>query len=110
MTVTGFGLGLRPAHYEAILDGRPRVDWFEAITENYLVPGGPPLHHLERIRASYPDPSALDGSLIVIVANLKPRKMRFGLSEGMVLSAGFDHDKLRVIAPVGGGTPGEPIS
>ena len=54
MTVTGFGLGLRPAHYETILGGSPRVDWFEAITENYLVPGGPPLHHLERIRASYP--------------------------------------------------------
>ena len=62
------------------------------------------------IRASYPDPSALDGSLIVIVANLKPRKMRFGLSEGMVLSAGFDHDKLRVIAPAGGGNPGDPIN
>ena len=54
MTVTGFGLGLRPAHYEAIHAGRARVDWFEAVTENYLVPGGPPLHHLERIRASYP--------------------------------------------------------
>ena len=54
MAVTGFGLGLRPAHYEAILAGRPRVDWFEAITENYLVPGGSPLHHLDRIRASYP--------------------------------------------------------
>jgi uncharacterized protein (UPF0276 family) len=54
MQSLGFGLGLRPVHYEAIEQGRPRVDWFEAITENYLVPGGPPLRHLERVRANYP--------------------------------------------------------
>ncbi len=50
----GFGLGLRKDHYEAILSERPRVDWFEALTENYLVPGGKPLHFLERIREHYP--------------------------------------------------------
>jgi len=36
----GFGLGLRVDHYEAILAHNPRIDWFEALTENYLVPGG----------------------------------------------------------------------
>ncbi|MGD2139150.1 MAG: DUF692 domain-containing protein [Burkholderiales bacterium] len=50
----GFGLGLRTAHYDAILAERPRVDWFEALTENYMVRGGKPLHYLERIRADYP--------------------------------------------------------
>lgn len=50
----GFGLGLRPVHYEAILSSNPRVDWFEALTENYLVPGGRPLHYLQRIRERYP--------------------------------------------------------
>ena len=50
----GFGLGLRPDHYADILAGNPRVDWFEAITENYLVAGGRPLDNLERIRARYP--------------------------------------------------------
>ncbi len=50
----GFGLGLRPPHYEAILRQRPAVDWFEIITENYLVAGGKPLHYLDRIRADYP--------------------------------------------------------
>ncbi|HKZ74683.1 MAG TPA: DUF692 domain-containing protein [Steroidobacteraceae bacterium] len=50
----GFGLGLRPDHYETILAGRPAVDWFEAITENYLVPGGKPLHYLARIRERHP--------------------------------------------------------
>lgn len=50
----GFGLGLRTVHYEEILDGAPAVDWFEAVSENYLVPGGKPVHMLERIRERYP--------------------------------------------------------
>ena len=50
----GFGLGLRVDHYEAILADNPRIDWFEALTENYLIPGGKPLHYLMRIRERYP--------------------------------------------------------
>ncbi len=50
----GFGLGLRSQHYSEILGGDPPVDWFEAISENYMVPGGQPLAMLERIRARYP--------------------------------------------------------
>ena len=50
----GFGLGLRKEHYLEILENRPEVDWFEIISENYLVDGGKPLHYLERIRADYP--------------------------------------------------------
>jgi uncharacterized protein (UPF0276 family) len=50
----GFGLGLRPDHYEAILADRPAVDWFEIITENFLVEGGKPIHYLDRIRRDYP--------------------------------------------------------
>jgi uncharacterized protein (UPF0276 family) len=50
----GFGLGLRPQHYSDILDGNPDVDWFEVISENYMVPGGQPLKMLDRIRARYP--------------------------------------------------------
>ena len=50
----GFGLGLRVDHYEAILADRPPVDWFEVLTENYLVPGGKPLDYLMRIRERYP--------------------------------------------------------
>lgn len=53
-SLSGFGLGLRAPHYEAILATHPRVEWFEALTENYLVPGGKPLHYLERVRADYP--------------------------------------------------------
>jgi uncharacterized protein (UPF0276 family) len=50
----GFGLGLRVDHYEAILAERPHVDWFEVLTENYLVGGGKPLDYLMRFRERYP--------------------------------------------------------
>jgi uncharacterized protein len=51
----GFGLGLRPVHYEALLDTpAPDVSWLEVLTENYLIPGGRPLHFLERLRERYP--------------------------------------------------------
>ncbi|MCX7117173.1 MAG: DUF692 domain-containing protein [Legionellales bacterium] len=50
----GFGLGLRTDHYQTILQDKPPVDWFEVITENYLVPGGKPLYYLDQIRESYP--------------------------------------------------------
>src|SRR6267154_4255460 len=50
----GFGLGLRPEHYEEIAASPGRVSWFEALSENYMVPGGTPLHWLDRIRRDYP--------------------------------------------------------
>ncbi len=50
----GFGLGLRAEHYSDILDGTPDIDWFEVISENYMVPGGQPLRILDQIRARYP--------------------------------------------------------
>ena len=49
-----FGLGLRPEHYEEIVASPGRVSWFEALSENYMVPGGRPLHWLDRIRRDYP--------------------------------------------------------
>lgn len=50
----GFGLGLRTQHYADVLEAKPDVDWFEVISENYMIPGGQPLSILERIRADYP--------------------------------------------------------
>lgn len=50
----GFGLGLRTEHYSHVLEHKPDVDWFEIISENYMVAGGKPLHYLDRIRADYP--------------------------------------------------------
>lgn len=50
----GYGLGLRVDHYEAILTGAPGIDWLEILSENYMVPGGKPLHYLRRLRERYP--------------------------------------------------------
>ena len=50
----GFGLGLRPEHYAAFAERRPAVDWLEVISENYMLPGGAPLRHLDRLRCDYP--------------------------------------------------------
>ncbi|MCK5360965.1 MAG: DUF692 domain-containing protein [Gammaproteobacteria bacterium] len=50
----GFGLGLRTEHYQYVLDNKPAVDWFEILSENYMVPGGKPLANLDLIRADYP--------------------------------------------------------
>lgn len=50
------------------------------------------------IKASYPDPTLLVGRAVVFIANLAPRKMRFGLSEGMILSAGFDASALAILS------------
>lgn len=50
----GYGLGLRPEHYEEIRAAWPQLDWFEVISENYMVPGGKPLAWLDEIREHYP--------------------------------------------------------
>jgi uncharacterized protein (UPF0276 family) len=52
--LAGFGLGLRTQHYEAILNEPQPIDWLEVITDNYLVPGGKPLHYLELARERFP--------------------------------------------------------
>lgn len=72
----GFGLGLRPQHYADILDSEPQVDWFEVISENYMVPGGQPLRMLDKIRERYP-----------IVMH--------GVSLSIASTAPFDDDYLR---------------
>lgn len=49
----GIGLGLRIPHYEAIFSTWPAVDWFEIISENFMVDGGKPLENLDRILTHY---------------------------------------------------------
>lgn len=50
----GYGVGLRPTHYSHILEHSPRLDFFEAITENYIDTQGRPLHMLQAVRKNYP--------------------------------------------------------
>jgi methionyl-tRNA synthetase len=60
---------------------------------------------LAGIRAAY-EPESLVGRLIVVVANLEPRKMRFGVSEGMMLAAGPGGKEIFVLSPDSGAAPG----
>ena len=50
----GFGLGLRTDHYDTVTTEWPDVDWFEVVSENYMVPGGKPLYFLDKVRERYP--------------------------------------------------------
>ena len=61
------------------------------------------------IRASYGEPGALVGRNVVFIANLAPRKMRFGISEGMILSAGFDGGALALLDADASAMPGMPV-
>ena len=61
------------------------------------------------IRASYGEPEKLVGRSVVFIANLAPRKMRFGVSEGMILSAGFDGGALALLDADEGAQPGMPV-
>jgi uncharacterized protein (UPF0276 family) len=74
----GFGLGLRARHYQEILEGNPDIDWFEIISENYMVPGGQPLRMLDRIRARYP-------------------VVMHGVSLSIASTAAPDHDYLKAL-------------
>jgi methionyl-tRNA synthetase len=57
------------------------------------------------IKSAY-DPATLVGRLTVVVANLAPRKMKFGLSEGMVLAASGDAPGIFLLSPDAGAAPG----
>src|SRR5256885_353191 len=50
----GHGIGLRTQHYSRILDGTARADWFEVVSESFMIPGGRPLAVLERARSTAP--------------------------------------------------------
>ncbi|KAA1192926.1 methionine--tRNA ligase [Photorhabdus heterorhabditis] len=68
--------------------------------------GGETRQVFSGIRSSYPDPKALEGRLTVMVANLAPRKMRFGVSEGMVMAAGPGGKDIFLLSPDSGAQPG----
>jgi methionyl-tRNA synthetase len=63
------------------------------------------------IRAAY-RPEQLTGRLVVMIANLAPRKMRFGISQGMVLCAGSEDDAgaAFLLAPDSGAQPGMKVT
>jgi len=50
----GIGAGFRPPHYRWILEQRPKISWFEVISENFIGNGGRPRRILEELRSHYP--------------------------------------------------------
>ncbi len=89
----GFGLGLRKEHYQDILNtSPPDIDWFEILTENYLVGGGKPLYYLDKIAERYPiamhgvsmnigNSDALDKDYLMQLKELKNRTKAHWLSD-----------------------------
>ncbi|HLV19009.1 MAG TPA: methionine--tRNA ligase [Pseudomonas sp.] len=61
------------------------------------------------IKSAYPEPSKLEGRLTLYVANLAPRKMKFGVSEGMVLAAGPGGEEIYLLSPDAGARPGQRV-
>jgi len=80
------------------------VDGADKLLQLTVDVGGEQRNIFAGIRRAY-DPASLIGRHVVIVANLAPRKMRFGVSQGMVLAAG-DGDGVFVIGPDDGATAG----
>src|ERR1700709_859669 len=79
----GFGLGLRAQHYDEILSGHPPIDWFEVISENYMLPGGHPLGTLGRVCERYP--GVMHGVSLSIASTAPPN---FGYLQGLKDLAG----------------------
>ncbi|MFA5632686.1 MAG: methionine--tRNA ligase, partial [Porticoccaceae bacterium] len=80
------------------------VEGAEKLLQLTLDLGGETRNVFSGIKSSY-KPEDLEGRLTIMVANLAPRKMRFGLSEGMVLAAG-DKDSIYLLSPDSGAVPG----
>ncbi|PHM71541.1 methionine--tRNA ligase [Xenorhabdus sp. KJ12.1] len=82
------------------------VDGSDKLLRLVLDLGGETRQVFSGIRSAYPDPKALENRLTVMVANLAPRKMRFGISEGMVMAAGPGGKEIFLLSPDSGAQPG----
>ena len=121
-TATAEALGGEPLEAECTIDDFSKIDLRVAeIVSAKAVPKANKLLELELslggderrtvfagIKKAY-DPESLVGRLTVVVANLAPRKMKFGLSEGMVLAAGPGDSELFILSPDSGAKPGQRI-
>ena len=89
----------------ARIDAAELVDGADKLLKLAVDLGGEKRTIFAGIRSAY-TPEQLVGRLTVVVANLAPRKMRFGVSEGMVLAAGPGGTDIFILAPDAGATPG----
>ncbi len=89
----------------ARIEKAQHVDGADKLLQLTLDLGGETRNVFAGIKSAY-DPEQLEGKLTVMVANLAPRKMRFGMSEGMVLAAGPGGSELYILNPEDGAQPG----
>jgi methionyl-tRNA synthetase len=92
----------------ALITKAAHVDGADKLLQLTLDIGGETRNVFSGIKSSY-QPEELEGRLTVLVANLAPRKMRFGVSEGMVLAAG-DKKGIYLMSPDSGAKPGQRIT
>ncbi|UNH24963.1 methionine--tRNA ligase [Moellerella wisconsensis] len=90
----------------ALIKQADLVEGSDKLLKLQLDIGGETRQVFSGIRSAYPDPKALEGRLTVMVANLAPRKMRFGMSEGMVMAAGPGDKDIFLLSPDSGAQPG----
>jgi methionyl-tRNA synthetase len=89
----------------AVIDAADPVEGADKLLKLTLDLGGDRRQVFAGIKSAY-QASALVGRLCVVVANLAPRKMRFGVSEGMVLAAGPGGEDIFLLSPDSGAKPG----
>jgi len=98
----GYGLGLRSAYYQQILEQSPAVDWFEVVSENFMVQGGKALYYLDAIAERYPvvmhgvslsigGPHALDPDYLKKLKQLAERVKPAWVSDHLCWSRGNAH-------------------
>lgn len=90
----------------ALIKRAEQVEGSDKLLKLTLDIGGETRLVFSGIRAAYPDPQELEGRLTVMVANLAPRKMRFGVSQGMVMAAGPGGSDIFLLSPDAGALPG----
>jgi len=92
----------------ALIAKAEHVDGAKKLLQLTLDLGGETRTVFSGIKSAY-QPEDLEGKLTVMVANLAPRKMKFGLSEGMVLAAGPGKDEIYLLEPHAGAKPGQRV-
>jgi methionyl-tRNA synthetase len=93
----------------ALIVDAKRVEKSDKLLQLTLDIGSETRNVFAGISAAY-EPEKLKGKLTVMVANLAPRKMRFGVSEGMVLAAGEGDSEIYLLSPDSGAKPGMRVS
>ncbi|EHR8951074.1 methionine--tRNA ligase [Escherichia coli] len=93
----------------ALIENAEFVEGSDKLLRLTLDLGGEKRNVFSGIRSAYPDPQALIGRHTIMVANLAPRKMRFGISEGMVMAAGPGGKDIFLLSPDAGAKPGHQV-